>query len=525
MTTMAGLSPRAVSSIRDVERHLARGDVRSAEHALPAALVYAGGHASVQRLAARVAQSARRFPEAVSILRDLVRAAPDDIDALAALAAMQLEGGFFDDAAASWAEVCARRPSAAAWLEYGVALDQSASTQQALEVVDKVLAIEPGHARARLLRARVLQALGDTAGTASEYRRLIADGHHVAAAWFALLDIKTVALDEAEVESLARFAGSPKRTPEERTLLDFALARVHEGVGDYAAAAAALDRANASVRSRSRWDARAHHAYVDRLLAEPVAQGDASRGSEVIFIVGLPRSGSTLLEQILAAHPSVEGASELPDLQAVIATESRRRGRTFPEWVRGASPADWQRLGDEYLARTARWRTTRPVSTDKAPENWQYAGVIAAMLPGARIVDSRRDAVETCWSCYKQLFAPGRVEFTYSLDDLAAYWSDYLRASAHWSRSQPSRYRVFRYDDLLADTEATTRALLAFCGLDFDEACLDPRRAMRAIRTSSSAQVREGLDRGTARGNRYGPVLDILRAKLGEPAWQPRGQR
>ena len=237
----------------------------------------------------------------------------------------------------------------------------------------------------------------------------------------------------------------------------------------------------------------------------------------MIFIVGLPRSGTTLIEQILAAHPSVEGANELPDLAVVIEQESRRRRVPFPQWVVQASAADWQRLGRDYLERTRRWRIDKPLHSDKMPENWPYTAAIRVMLPGARIIDSRRDPVETGWSCFKQLFGPNRVAYSYDPAELAQYWRDYdgfMRAQA---QKHPGNLRVQKHEALTANLEAEVRALLAFCGLGWDAACLQSHRAERAVRTASAAQVRQPLRRSTASTATYGDSLAAFRRHFAEP--------
>ncbi|MEO8460859.1 MAG: sulfotransferase, partial [Dokdonella sp.] len=243
-----------------------------------------------------------------------------------------------------------------------------------------------------------------------------------------------------------------------------------------------------------------------------------AQGDEVIFIVSLPRSGSTLTEQILASHPEVEGGNELPDLQRILEAESRRRRKPFPVWVGEATPADWQRMGEEYLARTARWREKRPRFTDKLPRNWLQAGAALAMLPAARIVNSRRDALETCFACYRQLFA--EHGFCYDIEDMAAYWHDYDRVCRKWAADFPDRFRDQHYEALLADPEGNTRELLAFCGLEFDPACLRFYETEREVHTPSAAQVREPLRKDTARSDRYGARLDPLRAALAGGAQQ-----
>ena len=233
----------------------------------------------------------------------------------------------------------------------------------------------------------------------------------------------------------------------------------------------------------------------------------------MIFIVGLPRSGSTLFEQILAAHPQVEGASELQDLGMVIQQESVRRGVPYPQWIPQASAADWQRLGRDYLARTARWRATRPRFTDKLPDNWKHAGVLRAMLPGATVIETRRDPLETAWSCFKQQFY-SQPHFANTLADIGACLRGCERALDAWRARDPARLRLHRYEDLLADPEAAVRRLLADCGLAYDPACLHFHAATRSVRTASAAQVRQPLRRDTARAAAYGDLLDPLRHAL-----------
>jgi hypothetical protein len=242
------------------------------------------------------------------------------------------------------------------------------------------------------------------------------------------------------------------------------------------------------------------------------------QGDEVIFIVSMPRAGSSLTEQILASHPLIEGAGELDDLTAVIAAESQRRDMPFPQWVATTSAQDWQRLGQHYLQRTARWQRPGMRFTDKLPGNWLRVGAALAMLPGARVIDCQRDPVEACFSCFRQLFAEGAQAFSYSIDDLAAYWHAYDRASRHWRNSYPRRLHVQSYESLVAEPQQQIAQLLEFCGVPFDPACLRYTETRRSVRTASASQVREPLMRDTARAAKYGALLDPLRAALGASA-------
>ena len=294
------------------------------------------------------------------------------------------------------------------------------------------------------------------------------------------------------------------------------LGRAHEDAGDFAAAFAAFGEAAQLQRVKFPWDAANFERYIASLhtaFATPLAVAETF-GDQIIFIVGLPRSGSTLIEQILAAHGQVEGASELPDLQALIQQESAHRQAPLAQWAPRAAAQDWRRLGEAYLARTQRWRTGKPRSTDKMPGNWIYAEAALAMLPGARIIDCRRDALDTCWSCFTQFFAPGWVPWTKSFEDLAHYWRMSVAHMDHLAARYPDRVRIQSYEALVDDQETETRALLAFCGLPFDAACLQPHEATRTIRTVSAAQVRRPLMRQQSAAARYGALLDPLRRAL-----------
>jgi len=276
-------------------------------------------------------------------------------------------------------------------------------------------------------------------------------------------------------------------------------------------------RANALVRARVPWNAATFSAGVGEVLAafaEPAQAADA-QGGEMIFIVSLPRSGSTLTEQILAAHAQVDGGDERVDLFEVINAECRRRGQPLARWAPRASAAEWTRLGQEYLQRSARWRGTGTRATDKLPGNWLWLGAALAMLPGARVVDCRRDLLETAWSCFCHLFTIGTQDFSFDFASIGAYARDYVRAMAQWCAQYPQRIRTQSYEALIADPESQTRELLAFCGLDFDPACLRFHDAPRSVRTASASQVREPLRRDTARTAAYGVLLDPLRHELG----------
>jgi tetratricopeptide (TPR) repeat protein len=405
------------------------------------------------------------------------------------------------------------------WFNLGRNLQLHGDTTGAIEALQQAHALAPDFLPALILFGDALMHAGRFDEADARYRAALALHPACGDAWRGLANIKTRPLSDADRERLAAALRLPAVNAADRIAMGFALGKACEDQGRYEQAFAALGQANAELRRLHPWKAGAFRAHADALVAASASlppPADPHLGREAIFIVGLPRSGSTLFEQILAAHPDVEGASELPDLEQVLGEESNRRRQPLPQWVAAATAGDWQRLGRRYLELTARWRRHKPRHTDKLPSNWLLAGVLGAMLPGARIVDARRDALETGWSCYKQQFYR-LPHFACTLTDIAAYIRDYGRIMDAWQAADPQRIRIQRYEALLAAPEREIRDLLAFCGLAFDPACLDYRHARRSVRTASAAQVRQPLQRDTARADRYGALLDPLRLGLGLP--------
>ena len=517
--SVRGLPPRTAAMLVEAERLIDRQDYDGADRALTGALVLAASHPETLRLHGLIQHRRGRHAQAQEIYQRALAAHPDDATLLSQLGELKADLGDVQGSFALLRRACELAPDdARTWFRLGVQLDKQGHHEDALAAGRRIVALEPAHRLGRLLIARNQHALGHIEETAAEYRKLIAiGGENAYQAWFSLVDLKTIRLEAKEIAALERLAVDPKLGERARAPLNFALGKVCEDAGRHADAFKAFSRANAIVRSTLKWDAASFGREIDetmRVFSGPIASAPAGLGGEVIFVLGLPRSSTTLIEQILAAHPQVEGASELPDLPAVISQESIRRGVPFPNWTAQATPADWERLGCEYLARTARWRTQRPRFTDKLPNNWPLIGAALAMLPQAKVIDCRRDPLETCWSCYKQLFAPGLVRYAYDLAELAAYWRDYDRLCRFWVARNPASVRAQGYETLLAEPEPEIRALLEFCGLPFDDRCLRFHESTRSVRTVSSGQVRQPLRRDTARAARYGDLLAPLRDGL-----------
>ena len=515
-----GLAPAAVEQLQTAARAIRDGAESVAAEALQSALRLSPDHPEVLRLLGIMHTRAQCHHDAIVALGHAIAAWPDYALAHSDLGNALQANGDMTAALASWRRACVLAPDAPMpWFNLGRNLQQHGDTDAAIEALQQTHRLAPDFLPALILLGDAKVHAGRLEDAEADYRAALALHPACGDAWRGLANIKTRRLSDADREQLDALLQGADLTAADRMAIGFALGKVSEDRGLYPQAFAALQAANAQLRQLAPWNAGAFRTHVEQVLAAAgklaVAE-DKSLGNEVIFIVGLPRSGSTLFEQILAAHPQVEGASELPDLEQTLSEESRRRTQPLLQWIGAATASDWQRLGRRYLELTARWREHKPRHTDKLPSNWLLSGVLGAMLPGARIVDARRDALEAGWSCYKQQFYR-LPHFACTLTDIAAYIRDYERVMNQWQSREPERIRIQRYESLLAAPEQEIRALLDFCQLPFDAHCLNYQDATRNVRTASAAQVRQPLQRDTARASNYGALLNPLRFGLGLP--------
>lgn len=530
MTTPAALPasanaplPAAIAALATrASEALARGRPDEAVAPLDEALSLLPGHPQLLRLCGLLEYARGHVGNAIGLLEQAQRLQPQDAATLNDLGSALARAGRLDEAIAMFRHAATLQPQRLdARINLGRALDQHGDAAAALRAFDEALAIDPHHLAVRVLRADSLKTLGRIAEAQAALRAVVSDDADCAPAWIALANIGALRGDRAGLAKIARLHAKPNNAPAQRIELAFAYASVLESAALFAHAHAVFVEANAAKRRSVSWNAEAVSALIDAILAAfasaPIEASSSSRGSAMIFLVGMPRSGSTLAEQILAAHPEVAGGGEREEIAALLQVESRRRGARFPDWVGAAADADWARLGDEYLARTARWRADRTRLTDKTLANWQTVGAIRRMLPGARIVHCVRDPLETCWSCYKHHFGEAQF-FTYAVDELAAFFHDSQRAMRVWNERHPGVIHVHRHEDLLDDPERSVRSLLAHCGLSFDPACLRSHEVEREVHTASSVQVRLPLQRTMPLAERYGELLDPLRRALATAA-------
>ena len=515
-----GLDNEAAQRTLAAAQALALGRADQAAAQLQPVLVGYPNHPEVLRLHAGILNLRGEFPAALSTMQRAVELRPDDPLYLNTLGAIQGDGGDPDSAIETLQRACKLESGlAVAWFNLGTMLVRCVRNEEAVEALQRAVALDPGHMEARALLGDMLRVGGRVQESAAEYRKVLAERPWAGMAWWGLADLRSNAFAPEDVERMRAALRDPRATDDDRIAIGFALAKVLDEQGRYGDSLDALKQANAIARLRQQWNAGAFSATIsvinDAFIPAPEAASPSDFGHEALFIVGMARSGTTLVEQILASHSQVEGTGELPDLSAVLAEESRRQGKPFPRWVGAMLPGDWKRLGERYLERTAHWRRRRPRFTDKLPNNWMYIGAIRAMLPGAHVIACRRDPLETCFSCYRQHLAGN--EYTRTPEDLVGFWRDFDRTANQWARMYPAHVYQHDYEALLAEPEKTIRKLLDFCGLPFEEACLHFHENARTVRSPSATQVRRPLGSNTARGNQYGALLDPFRALLDLP--------
>ena len=400
--------------------------------------------------------------------------------------------------------------------------------ERALGEYRELLGETPDHAELHLSMAHTLKTLGRQADAVESYRRAAQARPGYGDAYWSLANLKTYRFTEAELAAMRSAEAAPRTPLTDRFHLCFALGKALEDRGEYADSFAYYERGNAlkkaECRYRPEFIERNTRLQIEVCTAELFAarRGSGSSSEAPIFIVGLPRAGSTLIEQILASHSQVEGTMELSDIprlaQSLQGRESRQDRPRYPGVLAELRAEDFRRFGERYLADTQLYRSGKPRFIDKMPNNFRHIGLMHLILPNARIIDARRSAMACCFSNFKQLFASGQ-QFTYSFEDIARYYRTYVELMAHWERVLPGKVLRVQHEALVGDFEPQVRRILDFCGLEFEPACLEFHKTARRVHTASSEQVRRPINtEGLEQWRHFEPWLGPLAAALGDLA-------
>lgn len=472
--------------------------------------------AAAIRMLAELAARIGRWRDAENLLRRAVELAPAWTAARANLALVLGRMGRPAEAMALLDDVFAQEPEEVGhWNLKAATLGRLGDFEQAIGLYEDVLAKAPKQPRVWLSYGHMLKTVGRQAEGVAAYRKAIEIRPELGEAWWSLANLKTVKFDEDDIAAMQHALQSPKLTDEDRFQLDFALGKAMHDAGRADDAFEHYSKANALRLKSQPYRPGEIRRTVDRSIELFTAEsfGARSGGCEApdpVFIVGMPRAGSTLVEQILSSHSLVEGTSELPDVPVL----AGRRG--YPKSVLDMSADERRELGEEYLKRTSvQRRTDRPFFIDKLPNNWLYVPFIQLVLPNAKIIDARRHPLGCCLSNFRQHFARGQA-FTYDLDHLGRYYSDYVRLMAHVDAVLPGRVHRVIYERMVDDTEQEVRRLLEYCGLEFEPQLLEFYKTERPVRTASSEQVRRPIYRdATEEWRPYEPHLGPLKLALG----------
>ena len=397
----------------------------------------------------------------------------------------------------------------------------------AIGLYEKMLAEFPNQPKGWMSYGHALKTVGRQADCIAAYRKCLELAPGLGEAWWSLANLKTVKFDAADRAAMAAGLEQPDLSDDDRLHLHYALGKALEDARQYAESFQHYAAGAAIRREQLDYDPEENHAdllrskalFTPALLAATAGQGCPA--PDPIFVVGLPRSGSTLIEQILASHSQVEGTMELPDLIVMArrmgGKANRRAESTYPEMLAELSPEALRELGEEYLERTRVQRKTgRPFFIDKMPNNFAHTGLIHLILPNARIIDARRHPLGCCFSGFKQHFARGQA-FSYDLTDIGRYYADYVEMMDHFDTVLPGRVHRVIYEAMIEDPEAQIRALLDHCGLPFEPACLSFHENDRAVRTASSEQVRQPIFKdGVEHWQNFESDLGPLKQALGQ---------
>lgn len=506
---------------------LCEGRIAPAEQALRAHLKQYPTDVAAIRMLAEVAARLGRYGDAQLLLERCLELAPGFTAARHHYAVVLLRSGKPAEAHAEIKRLLEAEPRNPGFRNLeGAILTRIGEYDRSIGIFADVLAEYPHQPRVWMSYGHALKTAGRQDDSVAAYRRAISLSPDLGEAWWSLANLKTYRFTAEDITAMTRQLERTDLAADDRFHFDFAMGKALEDRSEFAASFAHYEAGNRLRRQGLPYDADEQQAHIDRSIAlftrdffgERVDNGCAA--PDPIFIVGLPRAGSTLLEQILSSHSQVEGTMELPDIGMLARELSGRKKRSetsqYPEVLAELTADDCRELGERYLAQTRIQRKSdAPFFIDKMPNNFAHVGLIHLILPRARIIDARRHPLGCCFSAYKQHFARGQA-FTYDLGDLGRYYAGYVALMGHIDSVLPGRvHRVF-YEHMVADTDLEVRRLLAYCGLPFEEACLRFWETGRAVRTASSEQVRRPIYRdGVDQWRHYEPWLEPLRRALG----------
>ncbi|MEP1422199.1 MAG: sulfotransferase [Erythrobacter sp.] len=510
-----------------VTNHLAEGRIARAEeicrHYLRTHPTRDVAHIEGMRLLAKIGIELGVLDDAEFLLESAVEFSPDDVqlrlDYIDALRRRQKSAEALEQA-----ELLIKRDPESPVFQSRLAIEriQMGDYEGGLELFDQVLAKLPNDPASLTSRGHALKTKGDRREAEESYRSAIAVKADHGDGYYALANLKTYRFEQSEIAAMRAQLERSDLAFMDRVHLHFALAKACEDEGDYEAAFQHYDAGNSLKRAQTRYKAETMSGELARQKEHCTAElfakhkGSGHDARDPIFILGLPRAGSTLLEQILASHSQIDGTLELPN---TLALAHRLRGRKagqslYPQVLHDLTAEQLEKFGTDFIENTRIHRQGAPLFIDKMPNNFRHIGLIHLILPNAKIIDARRAPLDCCFSGFKQLFAEGQ-EFTYGLHEVGQYYADYVDLMDHWDAVLPGKVLRVQHEDVLDDLEGQTRRMLDFLEVSFEEQCLAFHKTDRAVRTASSEQVRQPINRkGQDAWKPFEPWLGPLKKTL-----------
>ena len=501
------------------------GDLALADEVLNAYLNGGGNHAEAFRLLARIKQQCNVFDDAERLLEAALRVAPNYRTARVDYARILLDQQKYVQAHQVVGLLLELEHGSKDLLSlYAAACVGLGRHQSAIELYRRLLADSACSAEFHVALGHSLKSVGEQREAISCYQAAAAVKASFGDAYWSLANLKTYLFSEDEIASMRAQEAAPSVRQVDRYHLCFALGKAYEQRNKYAESWRFYERGNALKRAETCYRPEIIEINTQKQIEVFTAAFFAAKGGvgapnpDPIFIVGLPRSGSTLVEQILSSHSQIDGTQELPEIPRIVrGLEEPRRDLDNPHYpgvLAYLAPEEFRRLGERYITDTRPYRGNKPFFVDKMPNNFRHIGLIHLMFPKAKIIDVRREPMACCFSNLKQLFASGQ-EFTYSVEDIARYYKTYLEMMRHWDAALPGRVLRVSYEDVVQDLERSVRRMLEFCDLKFEPGCLEFYKLDRSVATASSEQVRQPVFReGLLQWQNYEPWLGPLKCGL-----------
>ena len=479
-------------------RHLHASRYRKAEDAFKKVLMEDENNIDALRFMGILAFKSGNHDIAEAVLTKALKLDPTYSLVWANLAQVFSVTGQLDKAKKSFKNILNMDPkNGLIWAEYGTVLTKLANYREGRDAYLKALEFKPNSPRVHLSLGHVYKTMGEINASINSYKNTIIQNNLSGEAYWSLANLKTYSFSENEIKDMEKTLKGDM-SDIERSQMHFALGKAYEVQKDFDRSFRNYYKGNTVKKGLIKYSSDDTSDNTRRILDffsnENInnLSKSSTNNPDPIFVLGMPRSGSTLVDQIISSHSKVDGTQELPNIIKIAAELNNHKQNSYPEVLKELDDLKISKLGKDYISETTWARDNAPFFIDKMPNNFIHIGLIKTILPNAKIIDTRRDPMDTCFSCFKQFFARGQL-FTYSMEDLGNYYTDYIRAMNHWHKVYGKDIFTIHYDDVINKTEETIRELIDYCNLPFEQECLEFYKSSRPVKTPSAEQVRQPI--------------------------------